>query len=92
MNEQLGFDLEPLDHDSPDHCNADTGIGPPDDEARRRIRDDLAATLFVEAGAGAGKTSSLVARIVHLVESGVDIKALTECLDKHRDQDQREQR
>ena len=30
--------------------------------------------------------------IKRLLESGVDIKALTECLDKHRDQDQREQR
>ena len=48
----------------------------PDEAARRRIRDDLDATLFVEAGAGAGKTSSLVARIVNLVESGVAITGI----------------
>ncbi len=49
---------------------------PPDDSARVRISDDLDATLFVEAGAGAGKTSSLVARIVNLVKSGVPITAI----------------
>ncbi len=48
-------------------------VSPPDDAERRRIRSDLATTLFVEAGAGAGKTSSLVARIVNLVRSGVPI-------------------
>ncbi len=36
----------------------------------RGSASDLDATLFVEAGAGAGKTSSLVARIVNLVRSG----------------------
>lgn len=46
---------------------------PPDQEARDAIRDDLAATLFVEAGAGAGKTSSLVDRVVSLVRAGVPI-------------------
>ena len=35
----------------------------PDAEARRRIRFDLDATLVVEAAAGTGKTSELVARI-----------------------------
>jgi ATP-dependent helicase/nuclease subunit A len=49
---------------------------PPDAPARRRIQTDLDATLFVEAGAGAGKTSSLVARIVNLVGSGVPITAI----------------
>ena len=49
---------------------------PPDEAARERIRTDLAATLFVEAGAGAGKTSSLVARIVNLVRSGVPITGI----------------
>ena len=42
----------------------------------RRIRDDLDSTLFVEAGAGAGKTSSLVARIVNLVDHGVPITGI----------------
>ncbi len=51
-------------------------MNPPDDTARVRISDDLDATLFVEAGAGAGKTSSLVARIVNLVTSGVPITSI----------------
>ncbi len=49
---------------------------PPDEAERRRIRTDLDTTLFVEAGAGAGKTSSLVARIVNLVKSGVPITGI----------------
>jgi hypothetical protein len=54
----------------------DPRIPPPDEAERRRIRSDLGATLFVEAGAGAGKTSSLVGRIVNLVRSGVPITAI----------------
>jgi ATP-dependent helicase/nuclease subunit A len=41
-----------------------------DAEARRRIREDLGATLFVEAAAGTGKTSALVSRIVSLLVTG----------------------
>ena len=41
-----------------------------DGEARRRIREDLAVTLFVEAAAGTGKTSELVARIICVIRSG----------------------
>ncbi|MCH7653272.1 MAG: UvrD-helicase domain-containing protein [Chloroflexi bacterium] len=43
---------------------------PRDEEARRRIRESLDETLFVEAGAGTGKTTSLVERIVALVSTG----------------------
>ncbi|MDQ2727080.1 MAG: UvrD-helicase domain-containing protein [Actinomycetota bacterium] len=43
---------------------------PPDHGARDRIRDDLGATLFVDAGAGSGKTSELVDRVVALVADG----------------------
>ena len=43
---------------------------PPDDAARRRIRSDLDTTLFVEAGAGSGKTTALVDRVVALVAGG----------------------
>jgi len=47
---------------------------PLDQPARERIATALATNLFVEAGAGAGKTSSLVRRIVALVSSdGLDI-------------------
>jgi len=42
----------------------------PDAEARRRIREDLDATLFVEAAAGTGKTTALVSRIIALLRSG----------------------
>ncbi len=43
----------------------------PDDEARRAVAEDLDRTLFLEAGAGSGKTSCLVTRFVALVESGI---------------------
>ncbi len=42
-----------------------------DDAARRAVKEDLDRTLFVEAGAGSGKTSCLVDRFVALVESGI---------------------
>jgi ATP-dependent exoDNAse (exonuclease V) beta subunit len=41
-----------------------------DAEARRTIREDLDATVFVEAAAGTGKTTELVGRIVSLLSSG----------------------
>ena len=43
---------------------------PPDQAARDRIATDLDTTLFVEAGAGSGKTTALVDRVVALVASG----------------------
>jgi ATP-dependent helicase/nuclease subunit A len=49
---------------------------PPDQAARDRIASDLDGNLFVEAGAGAGKTSSLVGRIVALVDAGVEIRSI----------------
>jgi ATP-dependent exoDNAse (exonuclease V) beta subunit len=45
-------------------------VSPGDAEARRRIREDLDTTLFVEAAAGTGKTTELVSRIVSLLASG----------------------
>lgn len=41
-----------------------------DQPARDRIRTAFDAALFVEAGAGTGKTTELVQRVVGLVESG----------------------
>jgi ATP-dependent exoDNAse (exonuclease V) beta subunit len=41
-----------------------------DDYARARIRSELDSTLVVVAGAGTGKTTALVGRIVELVRSG----------------------
>ncbi len=43
----------------------------PDAQARARIGGDLDTNLLVEAGAGSGKTTELVARMVALVASGV---------------------
>src|SRR3954469_8187211 len=41
-----------------------------DQRARDRIRGDFGSTLVVEAAAGTGKTTELVARIVALVRQG----------------------
>src|SRR5690606_25461008 len=49
---------------------------PPDQAARDRIVADIGTNLFVEAGAGAGKTSKLVDRILELVRHGVAIEAI----------------
>ena len=43
---------------------------PADDADRELIRTSHEETLFVEAGAGTGKTTSLVARVVHMVATG----------------------
>ncbi|HSJ32303.1 MAG TPA: UvrD-helicase domain-containing protein [Longimicrobiales bacterium] len=42
----------------------------PDADARERIRTDLTTNLLVEAGAGAGKTTEMVQRMVALVRTG----------------------
>jgi len=46
---------------------------PIDKQARDRIANDIEQTLFVEAGAGTGKTTALVARILSLVKAGNEI-------------------
>ena len=43
---------------------------PQDEDVRHRIHVELDKNFFVEAGAGTGKTSSLVDRIVALITSG----------------------
>lgn len=45
-------------------------VAPLDQQARDRISQDLGATLFVEAGAGSGKTTALVQRVLQLVITG----------------------
>ncbi|HEX7120678.1 MAG TPA: UvrD-helicase domain-containing protein [Longimicrobiales bacterium] len=43
---------------------------PPDQEHRDRIANDLDTNLLVEAGAGSGKTTAMVGRMVALVRTG----------------------
>ncbi|MEO6774478.1 MAG: UvrD-helicase domain-containing protein [Kofleriaceae bacterium] len=47
---------------------ATTALG--DAEARRAIREDLGATLVVEAAAGTGKTTEMIARIIAVIRTG----------------------
>lgn len=47
-----------------------------DDDARAAVRTRLGETLFVEAGAGSGKTAALVSRIVALVRDGVPVRSI----------------
>ncbi len=61
MSEQLQL-IPPADDD------------PPDQTARDRIRDEVDLTLFVEAGAGSGKTSELVERIMSLIRDGMELQ------------------
>lgn len=54
-----------------------TTVVPPDQAARQRIASDLESTLFVEAGAGSGKTTALVGRVVALIASGeVELRSI----------------
>ena len=41
-----------------------------DSSARSRIKEDLETNLLVEAGAGSGKTTELIERMVALVSEG----------------------
>ena len=74
---------------------------PVDAAARDEIRDLHDATLFVEAGAGTGKTTALVNRVVSLIARGRvgmrELAAITfteaaagELLDRIRDRLQRD--
>ncbi len=47
-----------------------------DEDARFDIRGTLNKSIFVEAGAGSGKTHEMVARICAMVDSGVELRTL----------------
>lgn len=47
-----------------------------DQISRDKIRNDIHSNFFVEAGAGSGKTSVLVDRMVAMVEGGMDISKI----------------
>ncbi|MGH9235986.1 MAG: UvrD-helicase domain-containing protein, partial [Acidimicrobiales bacterium] len=55
---------------APGEVPGDAAWQPPDQAARDRIHHRLDETLFVQAGAGSGKTRALVERIVSLVTTG----------------------
>ncbi|HEY0996655.1 MAG TPA: UvrD-helicase domain-containing protein, partial [Gemmatimonadaceae bacterium] len=52
----------------------DRNVTREDDAARRRIAEELDRCLLVEAGAGSGKTTALVGRIMALVARGVAVE------------------
>jgi ATP-dependent helicase/nuclease subunit A len=72
MTEQLSF-LDDNSEGSPRNIDP-PNIDPPDQHHRVKIATDLDTTLFVEAGAGSGKTTALVDRIAALVNSGVELE------------------
>ena len=47
-----------------------------DEAARDRIVRDINSNFFVEAGAGSGKTTVLVKRMVSMVEAGIDVSRI----------------
>ena len=47
-----------------------------DTDARNTIRSRLDQTLFVEAGAGTGKTRAITYRIAHLIAQGIPGSAI----------------
>ncbi len=49
---------------------------PADQDVRERIVNDLNTSFFLEAGAGSGKTSVIVARVVNLVRHGRSLREI----------------
>ncbi len=71
MTEQLHLELGPLGSAARTLVEARQPI---DQDQRDRIAQDLDTTLFVEAGAGSGKTTALVSRITGLVDAGIALE------------------
>lgn len=59
------------------HMNNNTNGFDIDKESRDKIVSDTDSNLFVEAGAGSGKTTMLVNRMVAMVEQGKDIRKIS---------------
>jgi len=60
--------MPPIPGATPGRCAGMTALV--DQEVRDRVQRDLDATVFIEAGAGTGKTTAIVSRIVELVATG----------------------
>ncbi|MGA2383899.1 MAG: UvrD-helicase domain-containing protein [Gemmatimonadales bacterium] len=60
----------------PSDERAPAAAPPPDQVARDRIRTALDVNILVEAGAGSGKTTSLVDRLMAYVERGESVETL----------------
>lgn len=48
-----------------------------DEISREKIKNEIDKNFFVEAGAGSGKTYSLVQRMVSMVKSGIDVSKIS---------------
>jgi ATP-dependent helicase/nuclease subunit A len=66
--DQLRLDLDPRESDPKTSSGASESLA--DDAERQRIEQDLDTNLLVEAGAGSGKTTELVRRMVSAIRSG----------------------
>ncbi|HEY8311353.1 MAG TPA: UvrD-helicase domain-containing protein, partial [Gemmatimonadaceae bacterium] len=53
-----------------------SSVAPPDQLARERILTDLDTNLLVEAGAGSGKTTSLIGRMHALIVRGEPVESI----------------
>lgn len=48
-----------------------------DETSRKKIVNNTKTNYFVEAGAGSGKTTALVSRMVSMIENGIDISKIS---------------
>jgi ATP-dependent exoDNAse (exonuclease V) beta subunit len=65
-----------IDDTGPVLARRDGGDAVDDTEARKRIATELDTSLVVVAGAGTGKTTALIGRVVELVRAGTPLREL----------------
>ena len=61
---------------SANNAKAPANLADLDAQAREKIINEVNKNFFVEAGAGSGKTTSLVGRMVSMVKSGFDVSKI----------------
>jgi ATP-dependent helicase/nuclease subunit A len=82
VTEQLGLDFGPPEPAPAPPQQPEPAPAPrddwraPDQAERDRILAELDANLLVEAGAGSGKTTAMVGRMVELVRAGRDVERI----------------